>query len=92
MISEGSCDTDWNNDAEKKNRKQFFLNLIYCSFNQINAALVSRRDFLRYFCILCIHFICMKTVSNTIFTFVSHRRKKVIQVWNDTSGEYIKTR
>ncbi len=58
MISEGSCDTeDWSNDAEKSALitginyilKHLFwianiLHNIYCSFNQINAALVSRID------------------------------------------------
>ncbi len=60
MISEGSCDTeDWSNDAEnsalitgisniKIENTPFILYitlLLYCVFDQINAALVIIRDF-----------------------------------------------
>ncbi len=64
MISEGSCDTeDWSNDAENSalqsnrhsHRKQLFWIIIifhyfYCIFDQMNAALVSRRDFQKHSC------------------------------------------
>jgi len=58
MISKGSCDTEyWSNDAENSalhhrnkldfkiylNRKQLAI-FSCCIFDQINAALVSRRD------------------------------------------------
>ncbi len=61
MISEESCDTEhWSNDAEnsalhhncvskkrKKKRKENIsqYDCFYCSFDQINSALVSIRDF-----------------------------------------------
>ncbi len=61
MISEGSCDTeDWSNDAENSaliteincilkyiHIENIFklYRIFYCSFDQINAALVNRRDF-----------------------------------------------
>jgi len=49
MISEGSCGTeDWSNDAENSNKYMDIYEtiIIYCIFDQINAALVSIRDFL----------------------------------------------
>ncbi len=52
MISEGSCDTeDSSNDAEntafdhRNNISQYYC--FYCIFDQITAALVSRRDFFK---------------------------------------------
>jgi len=58
MISEGSCDTeDWSNDASQeknyifshknsylKNVLIFHSITVLCHFNEINAALVSRKD------------------------------------------------
>ncbi len=55
MISEGSCDTeDWSNDAEKQQflicndilQYYYFL----CILDQINADLLSRRDFYLFVC------------------------------------------
>ncbi len=65
MISEGSCDTeDWSNDAEiqlysltdihiensilNNNKIIFHYFLLY--FDQMNAALVSKRDFQKHSC------------------------------------------
>ncbi len=48
MISKGSRDTEnWSNDSTAFSFTVFFFFLLffYCIFNQINAALVSKRDF-----------------------------------------------
>ncbi len=50
-IFEGSCDTeDWSNENSGYNMlKKGTILLFYSIFNQINAALVSKRDFFETF-------------------------------------------
>jgi len=63
VISEGSCDTeDWSNDVENHRNKLHFtvysqncnFASFYCISDQLNAALVSRRDSkIHFFINLC---------------------------------------